>query len=54
VFESFSAALVRSLERDELLRALASAVAGLLRESADARDLTAKVEGQLRGLANPS
>ena len=54
VRESFNAALVRSLQRDELLRALASAVAGLLRESADAPDLVAKVEGQLRDLANSS
>src|SRR6266487_653664 len=33
VLDSFAGALVRSLEQDELLRALALAVAGLLRES---------------------
>jgi hypothetical protein len=45
-------ALVRSLERDELHRALASAVAVLLRESGEAIDLAEKVEGQLRELAS--
>ena len=43
-------ALVRSLERDELLRALNAAVGGLLRESVAASDLAAKVETQLREL----
>ncbi len=44
-------ALVRSLGRDELHRALASAVTALLRESAEVRDMAEKVEGQLRELA---
>ena len=44
-------ALVRSLDRDELLRALASAVDGLLREAGDVQDLARSVELQLRGLA---
>ena len=51
VLDDFDDALVRSLEREELLRALASAVAGLLRESDQVRDVAAKVEGQLRGIA---
>jgi hypothetical protein len=45
-------ALVRSLERDELHRALGSAVAALLRESTEAQDMAEKVEGQLRELAS--
>ena len=45
-------ALVRSLDRDELHRALASAVTALLRESAEAKDIAARVEGQLRELAS--
>jgi hypothetical protein len=48
----FNDALVRSLERNELHRALGGAVAGLLRESAEARDIAEKVEGQLRELAS--
>jgi hypothetical protein len=47
---AFEHALVRSLERDELLRALGSAVAGLLGEVDEVRDLAAKVEPQLREL----
>jgi hypothetical protein len=46
----FSDALVRTLVRDELLRALRSAVDGLLRESADVEDLAARVEPRLREL----
>lgn len=51
VTDSFDDALVRSLERDELLRALRRAITGLLRESAEVRDMARKVEGQLRELA---
>ncbi len=51
VVNLFDDALVRSLERHELRRALRSAIAGLLRESAEARDMARKVEGQLRELA---
>jgi hypothetical protein len=47
-------ALVRSLQRDELHRALGSAVAALLRESAEARDMAQRCEGQLRELASGS
>jgi len=43
-------ALVRSLDRDELLRALAAAVGALLREANDVRELATKVEPQLREL----
>jgi hypothetical protein len=39
VLEGFDDALVRSLERDELLRALAGAVEGLLRESEEVRQM---------------
>jgi hypothetical protein len=44
-------ALVRSVDRDELLRALESAIDGLLQEADEVRELAAKVEAQLRGLA---
>jgi hypothetical protein len=50
VLAPFEEALVRSLEPEELLRALAAAVAGLLGESAEAADLAARVEPQLREL----
>ncbi len=52
VLESFNDALVRSLDRGELHRALGSAVAGLLRESAEAKEMSEKVEGQLHELAS--
>ena len=52
VLDGFSDALVRSLDREELLRALASAIAGLLRESGEARVLATKVEPQLEELAS--
>jgi hypothetical protein len=52
VCDSFEDALVRSLERDELLRALGSAIAALLREADEVRDLAARVEPQLRTLAS--
>jgi hypothetical protein len=41
---------VHSLQRGELLRALALAVDGLLREAVDVADVAAKVEPQLREL----
>jgi hypothetical protein len=49
VRDSFNDALARSLERNELLRALASAVDGLRRE---ASDVPANVEAQLRELTS--
>ena len=52
VLAHFDDALVRSLEPEELRRALASAVAGLVRESAEAADLAASVQAQLRELAD--
>ncbi len=52
VMDPVSDALVRSLEPDELHRALGSVVAALLRESAQAGELAEKVEGQLRELAS--
>ena len=51
VRDAFAGALVRSLERDELLRALAVAIAALLRESEPVRDVAARVEPQLRELS---
>ena len=45
---SLDDALVRSLDRDELLRALSSAVDGLLREAGDVQELARSVEHQLR------
>ena len=53
VHAAFKEALARSLERDELLRALKVAIAGLLREAAQARDvqdMAARLEPQLREL----
>ena len=52
VLDGCADALVLSLEREELLRALASAIAALLRESAEAGILSGKVEPQLRELAS--
>jgi predicted nucleotidyltransferase len=52
VRDAFAHALARSIERDELLRSLASAVAGLLREATDVAEVAAKVEGQLRELTS--
>jgi hypothetical protein len=46
----FEETLVRSVEPEELLRALRSVVAALLREQGDARDLAAKLQGQLEEL----
>lgn len=51
VRDSFKSALVISLERDELLRALGCAIEGLLREAEEVRELAAKVEPGLRELA---
>jgi len=48
--DQFRGALVMSLERDELLRALGCAIEGLLREADEVRELAAKVEPQLRQL----
>jgi len=45
-------ALVRSIDRAELLRALASAIEGLLREAVADGDLGATVEGPLRELVS--
>ena len=50
VLEPFKNALVSSLERDELLRALKAAIEGLLRESVEVQELAAKVKPQLRQL----
>jgi hypothetical protein len=50
VRSAFAASLVRSLERGELLRALALAVEGLLREAADVPELVLRLGPQLRSL----
>ncbi len=50
VRDAFGDALVASLARDELLRALRCAIAGLLREAGAVQALAAKVEPQLREL----
>jgi hypothetical protein len=52
VLEPFRDALVRSLEPSHLRRALGNAVAALLRESDEARDMAERVERQLRELAS--
>ena len=51
VRDPFVAALVRSLDRDELLRALRLAIDGLLQETEQVADMAAKVEPELRTLA---
>lgn len=51
VRDPFVAALVRSLDRDELLRALRHAIDGLLQETEQVADMAAKVEPELRTLA---
>lgn len=38
----------------DLVRSLGSVIAGLLRESADVRDVAARVEGQLREVTSTS
>lgn len=50
VHDFFSTALVTSLERDELIRALGLTIEGLLREAEEAQELAVKVEPQLRKL----
>ncbi|MBI4479931.1 MAG: nucleotidyltransferase domain-containing protein [Acidobacteria bacterium] len=50
VHNAFRGALVRSLDRDELLRALDSAIAGLLGETEEVKELAEKIAPQLRQL----
>ena len=50
VRDAFKDALARSLDRDELLRALGCAIAGLLREADEVQEMAAKVEPDLRKL----
>lgn len=50
---AFNVALVRSLERDELLRALGAAITGLLGETAHVREMAARIEPRLRELTAP-
>ena len=50
--QAFEDALVRSLEPEELQRALRGAISVLQRESEEAADLAASVEGQLQALAS--
>ncbi len=50
VREAFLGALVRSLDREELLRALATAIAGLLNEAHEVRELATRAEPRLREL----
>ena len=50
VLAGFDDALVRSLDREELRRALAVAVGGLLREAAEVAPVARGIEAQLRAL----
>ena len=52
--EGFESSLVRSLEPEELDRALRSAISVLQRESEDAAELASAVEAQLQALASPT
>jgi hypothetical protein len=54
VLQPFEDALVRSLEPDELGRALGCAISALQRESTEAAELAARVDAQLRELADSS
>jgi hypothetical protein len=54
VLEAFEAALVRSLEPEELRRALGCAISVLQSESEEAAELAAAVEDQLQALASGS
>lgn len=54
VLNQFEDTLVRSLQKDQLLRALSRAIDGLLREADEVRELASKVEAQLRQLTSPS
>jgi predicted nucleotidyltransferase len=51
VRNAFTGALVQALDREGLLRALGSAIDGLLREGDEVQELAARVEPQLRQLA---
>ncbi|MGZ3666021.1 MAG: hypothetical protein ACXVDA_16245, partial [Ktedonobacterales bacterium] len=56
VLDAFQGALVRSVDPDELLRAIEVAVAGLLREAnqvAQLREMATNIEPQLRELTRP-
>lgn len=53
VHAAFRGAFVTSLTRDELLRALRAAIAGLLAETAEVRELAAKVAPELHRLTEP-
>ena len=52
--DAFEGSLVRSLEPEELDRALRSAISVLQRESEEAAELAAAVEAQLQALASPT
>jgi hypothetical protein len=52
VLERFTTALVRSLDPDELMRALSSAISVLLEESGEAGEVVKRVEPRLRELAS--
>jgi hypothetical protein len=53
ILKKFEPALVRSLDRQELMRALACAIEGLLNESTEVPQLAAQVAAQLRQLSLP-
>jgi hypothetical protein len=54
VLDPFRGSFVSSLGQDELLRALKTAIYGLLAETDEVKDLAVKVEPQLRELTRPS
>ncbi len=53
VREAFVASLVTSLDREDLLRALATSVDGLLREAEDVPELVMRLGPELRQLSEP-
>jgi hypothetical protein len=53
VLKRFEGALVRSVDGEELLRALERAIGGLLQEADEVPELASKVQAQLRALVAP-
>lgn len=53
VRDRFVGAMVTSLSRDALLRALASALDGLLSETSEVQDLASRIQPQLKALTEP-
>ena len=53
VLDVFKPSFVKSLEREELMRALTCVIEGMFKETDDVQELAAKVEPRLRALTLP-